>query len=95
LLPPGSEQVKLSRHEDAEEIYYVVKGRGRFILGTEEHEVETGHAVYVAAGTPHRALNTGDEPLLLLWVNSPPVFRKIGEYREYAKDWKKVREAQP
>jgi mannose-6-phosphate isomerase-like protein (cupin superfamily) len=91
ILPPGQEQRKLSTHEGAEEVYFVVQGKGRFILDDETVDVEQGTAVYISPGCRHRAINTGDEELRLLWVNTPPVFGPQGAYKELVKDWKRVR----
>jgi len=91
LIPVGCEQSKLSSHPGKEEIYYIVKGQARFILDEESHDVDEGTAVYVGDGVKHRAINTGNSELLLFWVNSPPVFEKEGEYREFAKNWTQVR----
>ena len=90
LIPPGKEQPKLSVH-DGEEIYYVVRGRGKFALGDSFVDIEAGSAVYVAKGTGHRAINTGDEEMELYWVNTPPVFGPVGGYLEFMKDWKRIR----
>jgi len=89
-LPPGQEQKKLSVHE-GEEIYYILQGRGQFQLGDRTVDVEKDTAVYVAPGTKHRAINTGDEEMKLYFVNTPPVFGPIGGYKEFVKDWKQIR----
>src|SRR5438093_6775588 len=68
ILPPGKEQPKLSSHQ-AEEIYYVIRGKGRFVLDEKEIDVAEGSAVYVGWGVKHRALNTGEQDLELFWVN--------------------------
>jgi len=91
LIPPGCEQSKLSHHEGKEEVYYIVKGQARFMLDDEAHEVDEGTAIYVGSGVGHRAINTGQGDLILLWFNSPPVFEKEGDYREFTKSWKPVR----
>jgi mannose-6-phosphate isomerase-like protein (cupin superfamily) len=91
ILPPKQEQPKLSSHE-AEEIYYVVRGRGLFELDGKLFEVESGTGVYVGRGVKHRAINVGDEELELFYVNSPPegVFGPVGGYLELVKDWKRL-----
>lgn len=89
-IPPGSEQARLSKHA-CEEIYYVVEGKARFVLDDEEHDVEKGNTIYVAPGTGHRAINIGEEDLLLYWVNTPPCFVKKEAYKAFVKDWKQVR----
>jgi mannose-6-phosphate isomerase-like protein (cupin superfamily) len=90
ILPAGEEQTKLSVHE-GEEIYYVVRGTGQFVLDERVVDVEQGTAVYIAPGVGHRAINTGDEEMELYWVNTPPVFGPVGAYRDLMKDWERIR----
>jgi mannose-6-phosphate isomerase-like protein (cupin superfamily) len=91
VLPPGQEQQKLSVHEGKEEIYFVVQGRGRFVLDDEVVDVSRGTAVYVSPGCRHRAINTGEEPMELFWVNTPPVFGAVGAYQDVVKNWNRVK----
>ena len=91
LIPPGNEQPKLSRHPDVEEIYYVLRGHGRFVLGEEEFDVRPGSAVYVAPGVSHRAINGPQEEMELLWFNSPSAFGPVGAYSEIVAQWRDVR----
>jgi mannose-6-phosphate isomerase-like protein (cupin superfamily) len=90
LIPAGSEQPKLSRHDGVEEIYYVLRGTGTFILGVEQLAVRPGSAVYVPPGIEHRAVNGGDDEMELLWFNSPSAFGPIGSYQELTADWRNV-----
>ena len=92
ILPPRQEQQKLSAHEGKEEIYFVVRGKGKFVLDEDAVEVEEGTAIYVAPGCRHRAINTEEsEEMHLFWVNSPPVFGPVGGYLDFVKNWKRVR----
>lgn len=92
LIPPHKEQSKLSRH-DAEEMYYVIRGTGKFVLDDREVEVESGTSVYIAPGVGHRAINTSDEDMELLWVNAPAqgVFGPAGGYKSFTDTWKRVK----
>src|SRR3990172_11635391 len=58
VLPPAQGQPSSSRHEDTEEVYYVVRGRGLIELGEESFEVEKGTVIYVPPATDHRMVNT-------------------------------------
>jgi len=89
-LPPGQEQQKLSVHE-GEEIYYILQGKGQFVLDDRIVEVQKDTAVYVAPGTKHRAINTGGGQMRLYFVNTPPVFGAVGGYMDFVKGWKQVR----
>jgi mannose-6-phosphate isomerase-like protein (cupin superfamily) len=91
ILPPETEQPKLSHHDESEEVYYIVRGKGRFVLDEEEYDVEAGTAVYVAPGVGHRAINSGTEEMEMFWVNAPSCFGGPGGYKEFTKDWKQVR----
>lgn len=90
-LPPGQEQTRLSIHEDGEEIYFVLEGKGEFILDDEVHQIEKHTAIYITPGTRHRARNTGDEVMKLYFVNCPSVFGAVGAYKDFMKNWTKVR----
>ena len=89
-LPPGQAQQKLSVHE-GEEIYMILQGKGKFVLNDEEYNVEMHTAVYIAPGTKHRAYNTGDEEMLMYFVNCPSCFGHVGGYNDFMKDWTKIR----
>jgi len=90
LLPPGHEQPSLSNHPGVEEIYYVLRGQGTFILGDDRVPIRPGSAVYVAPGTQHRAINDGSVEMELLWFNSPSAFGAPGVYREKVASWQDV-----
>ena len=51
-------------HKD--EIYYVVSGRGRYVLGGEVHDVAAGNAMLTRAGSTHAIEQVGEEDLVLL-----------------------------
>jgi mannose-6-phosphate isomerase-like protein (cupin superfamily) len=57
-------------HKDMEEVYYVIQGRGRMVVGDSEYDIKTGDALYVPFGLFHTTYNTGILPLQLLWVTS-------------------------
>lgn len=53
----------------------IEEGRGKAIVGENEYEVEDGTAIVVPAGTKHNVINTGDIPLKLYTIYSPPNHR--------------------
>ena len=55
-------------HDDHEEVYYVIQGRGRMVVGDSEYDIKAGDALYVPFGEFHTTFNTGILPLQLLWV---------------------------
>ena len=85
-IPPDHEQPKLSSHLP-EEIYLVLAGRGIFVLGDYQVEIEAGTAVYVAPWIQHRAINTGTEDLVLYFVHTP----SSSELEDRLHGWEKVR----
>jgi len=60
-------------HEGVEEGMYLVSGRGRLITEEGEQELTAGTAIYMPPGVKHSIVNTGDEPMKLVWVYSPPL----------------------
>jgi len=84
-LDPGS-VVPVHHHEKAEQVLFIISGRGQVSL--EDHQVEAGPGVtvHVPKGVAHGIANTGDEPLYILEITSPPgfqeIFRKMHELSE-------------
>jgi mannose-6-phosphate isomerase-like protein (cupin superfamily) len=60
VLAAGATDTQTPHHED--EIYYVIRGKGRFRAGVrnqgrgqeEDHEVSAGSVLFVPAGVEHR-----------------------------------------
>ena len=55
-------------HEDMEEVYYIAAGNGVMVVGEDEYEVRQGDALYVPPGVYHTTKQTGNQPLVLVWV---------------------------
>jgi mannose-6-phosphate isomerase-like protein (cupin superfamily) len=70
-VPPGGETIA-HHHVASEEIYHFLAGAGRMRLGDEESDVRAGDTVVIPPGTPHKLLNPGAEPLVLLCCCAPP-----------------------
>ena len=58
-------------HPVAEEIYYVLEGRGLMRIDGEEREIGPGDGIAILPGQRHRATNTGDSDLVILCCCSP------------------------
>ena len=58
-------------HRDADEVLYVVRGRGQAIIGEETIAVQPGSMMFVPQDTPHGMINASDEPLEYFVVHSP------------------------
>jgi mannose-6-phosphate isomerase-like protein (cupin superfamily) len=68
VLPKGAQDLQSPHQED--EIYYVVCGRSRMRVGTENREVSAGAVIFVEARKEHRFYDI-EEDLLLLVIFSP------------------------
>ena len=55
-------------HDDMEEVYFVLSGKGKMVIGEETFPIQAGDAFYVPLGAFHTTYNTGIEPLRILWV---------------------------
>lgn len=71
-VAPGAEQRSHS-HEDSEQIYVIVRGRGRMQVAGDVEEVGEGDLVFIPPATDHGILNDGPETLVYITAASPPV----------------------
>jgi mannose-6-phosphate isomerase-like protein (cupin superfamily) len=55
-------------HDDREEVYYVVAGKGVMKVGDDEFEIGPGDAFYVPPGEYHVTWQRGNVPLTVVWV---------------------------
>ena len=69
-LPPGGSTVA-HYHVRTEEIYYILEGTGRMVLGDEHRDVGPGDAIAIPPGTIHTITNTGRSVLKLLCCCAP------------------------
>jgi mannose-6-phosphate isomerase-like protein (cupin superfamily) len=58
-------------HPKAEEIYYVLDGRGRIQIEDEVREVESGDGIAILPGKRHMIWNIGGSDLVFLCCCSP------------------------
>ena len=66
-LEPGC-SIGLHEHVDEEEVFYIIKGRGRVVDGGVERDVAEGDAILTGDGASHSIENIGDEDLQLMAV---------------------------
>lgn len=81
VMEPG-EAPPLHRHDDTEQVFYVLSGRGRLEIGAEAVDhgtLEPGDLVRIPPGTPHRVHCVGDEALRYLVVDCFPGGRPEAE----------------
>ena len=55
-----------------EEFTFVLRGRVRYDVGGEAHELAEGDSIYYRRSVPHGWQNAGDEDVVLLTIYSPP-----------------------
>jgi quercetin dioxygenase-like cupin family protein len=67
---PGQEHA-LHAHAGMDKVYHVLAGRGRFLLGDREIEMEAGVMLVAPEGVPHGIRNTGEDRLIVLAILAP------------------------
>ena len=65
VLAAGATDSQRPHHED--EMYYVVRGRGRFRAGDQDQEVSAGSVLFVAAEVEHRFSDIAEELAVLVF----------------------------
>jgi mannose-6-phosphate isomerase-like protein (cupin superfamily) len=69
VLTPGSTDLQSPHQQD--EMYYVLGGKARMRAGSEDHSLQSGTVIFVAAEVEHRFYDI-DEELILLVFFAPP-----------------------
>jgi len=57
------------KHNDKDQIFYIVSGEGHVIVGSRKKDVVNGCAVYVPGGLVHQTITTSQEPLCYILFN--------------------------
>jgi mannose-6-phosphate isomerase-like protein (cupin superfamily) len=83
-IAPGG-RIREHSHGGQVELQICFRGRGRVVVEGASHPLVPGTASFLGYGVKHEILNEGDEPLVMLWVVSPPglehFFEAIGRAR--------------
>ena len=58
-------------HPHSEEIYYILRGRGKMWLENDSREVKAGDGIAIPPGKRHKIENTGEASLVLLCCCAP------------------------
>lgn len=69
---PVREEIGEEVHEGIDQLLVFVEGEADAVVEGESSPVRAGQAVLVPAGTRHNFVNSGDTPLRLWTVYSPP-----------------------
>ena len=70
VVQPGSE-THLHFHKKAQEIYYILKGRGRIQVGNKKRLVKKDDAILILSRQRHKIKNVGRTNLIFLCICSP------------------------
>lgn len=65
-------------HEDAEEVIYIVSGKGISGVGEAEHEMSRGDTMFVPRGAVHWFYNPFAEPVEMIFVYTRPSLKAAG-----------------
>jgi mannose-6-phosphate isomerase-like protein (cupin superfamily) len=68
---PGSQQ-PLHSHEESEQVYVIVRGRGTMLVGEESREVGAGDTILIPPGSLHAIRNDTATELVFASAASPP-----------------------
>ncbi|HID96566.1 MAG TPA: cupin domain-containing protein [Candidatus Latescibacteria bacterium] len=78
-VQPGETVRPAHSHPEAEEVIYIMRGKGRVLVGEEVAPVRPGIAVLFPRGVPHMLQNTGDDVMKVICFFTPPA--DPGTYR--------------
>ena len=71
-VPSGVSQ-RLHSHEEAEQVYVVVRGTGTLTAAGDTQTLEPGDLALIPPASDHTIANEGEDPLALVSVQSPAV----------------------
>lgn len=71
-VPTGASE-RLHSHEEAEQVYVVLRGTGSMSAAGDTEELEAGDLALIPPATDHEIANGGDDELALVSVQSPAV----------------------
>src|SRR5687768_3150834 len=60
-------------HNDAEQLYYVLRGQGKMIVDDETYPIREGDVIYLPPGVRHRAVNDSDD-----WMEHVIITARLG-----------------
>lgn len=57
-------------HEDKEQIYYFISGKGKMLIDDEEYDVTAGDAVHLPPMAKHQVINNTEEDIEYLNISA-------------------------
>jgi mannose-6-phosphate isomerase-like protein (cupin superfamily) len=84
------------KHNDKDQIFYIISGDGVIKLGSDEYKVRPGFLIYVPAGLVHQSITKGSEPLCYVLYNIFNDSQKEGHstFAEHIEKVKQIRKQQ-
>jgi mannose-6-phosphate isomerase-like protein (cupin superfamily) len=76
-IPVGAPAPPRGHQHTQAEVYYFLSGTGQVVVNGDRREVRTGDAVFIPVDAEHVAVNTGNEPLRLLYFFATDSFSDI------------------
>lgn len=76
-VPVGAPRPPSGHSHDQSEVYFFLSGVGEVVVEGESRAVAAGDAVFLPGNTEHMAVNTGSEPLRLLYVLAADSFEDV------------------
>lgn len=70
IFEPG-EASSVHNHPESEELNIVIRGSGEVISGDDKQSFKQNDYIFIPSGVYHQHVNTGNEPLWLLWAYTP------------------------
>jgi mannose-6-phosphate isomerase-like protein (cupin superfamily) len=70
-IPVGGD-IGVETHPHTDQFLRIETGTGKAILGGAEHAVADDFAIIIPAGVEHNVINTGDTPMKLYSLYTPP-----------------------
>ncbi len=71
ILHPGGSPGQYHYHPDNENVFIILRGRGRLLADGREHVLTADDVVFVPAGVPHGLSALGEDPLVLIEICAP------------------------
>jgi len=65
-IQPGKRGSPPHSHEHAEQLFYILRGKGTMLLGEEEHKITEGDMIHLPPNTRHQISNGSDDWLEFL-----------------------------
>jgi len=71
---PTNDAIRIHKHLNEDEIFFIRHGGGLFTLGQNEHPVSAGSLIFIPKGVWHGLKNTGTEEIATVFGYSPAGF---------------------